>query len=146
MTLFLHHLPELVEQGKLYVTTPPLFKTTSSRGEVKYWYEEDAEFRKYIRTHSGLDIVRFKGLGEMGARELYATTMNPENRKLVQLNTTSMEETLALYDKLMGKSAAERRAYIVAHNMLALDSADDVYEDFDDLKTRLINRIKATIK
>lgn len=68
----------------------------------------------------------------MNAQELYSTTMNPENRKLVQLSTTSTEETLALYDKLMGKSAAERRAYIVAHNMLALDSADDVYEDFDD--------------
>lgn len=132
MTLFLHHLPELVKQRKVYVTTPPLFKTTSTRGEVKYWYEENSEFKKYVRTHTNLDIIRYKGLGEQDARELYATTMDPENRKLVQLTTDDIERTLALYDKLMGKSAAERRNYIVSHNMLAFDNADDTYEDFDD--------------
>lgn len=132
MTLFLHHLPELVKQGKVYVTTPPLFKTTTTRGEVKYWYEENSEFKKYLKSHTNLDIVRFKGLGEMSAKELYATTMSPEGRKLVQLTTNNMESTLELYRRLMGNSAAERRAYIVANNILDFDSADDTYEDFDD--------------
>ena len=132
MTLFLHHIPEIVKQGKLYVTTPPLFKTTTSRGEVKYWYEENSEFRKYIRNHSGVDIKRFKGLGEMENTELYATTMDPANRKLVPLTTEDIERTLELYETLMGKSAAERRNYIVSHNLLANEAEDDVYEDFDD--------------
>lgn len=132
MTLFLHHLPELVKQGKVYVTTPPLFKTTTSRGEVKYWYEENSEFKKYVRNHSNLDIIRYKGLGEQDAKELYATTMDPANRKLVQLTTNNIENTLELYSKLMGKSAAERRNYIISHNMLAYDAADDDFEDLDD--------------
>jgi len=132
MTLFLHHLPELVKQGKVYVTTPPLFKTTTSRGEIKYWYEENSEFKKYIKSHSNLDIIRYKGLGEQDAKELYATTMDPANRKLVQLTTNDIEKTLELYSKLMGKSAAERRNYIISHNMLAYDAADDDFEDLDD--------------
>lgn len=70
MTLFLHHLPELVKQGKVYVTTPPLFKTTTSRGEIKYWYEENSEFKKYIRNHSNLDIIRYKGLNNLLAHNL----------------------------------------------------------------------------
>ena len=132
MTLFLHHLPELVKQGKVFATTPPLFKTTTSRGEVKYWYEENSEFKKYLRNHSNIDIVRYKGLGEQNAQELYSTTMDPANRKLVQLTTEDLEKTLELYEKLMGKSAAERRNYIVSHNLLAGEAEDDVYEDFDD--------------
>lgn len=65
MTLFLHHLPELVKQGKVFATTPPLFKTTTSRGEVKYWYEENSEFKKYLRNHANIDIVRYKGLNRL---------------------------------------------------------------------------------
>ena len=132
MTLFLHHLPELVKQGKVFATTPPLFKTTTGRGEVKYWYEENSEFKKYLRNHANIDIVRYKGLGEQNAQELYSTTMDPANRKLVQLTTENLEKTLELYEKLMGKSAAERRNYIVSHNLLAGEAEDDVYEDFDD--------------
>lgn len=58
--------------------------------------------------------------------------MDPANRKLVQLTTNDIEKTLELYSKLMGKSAAERRNYIISHNMLAYDAADDDFEDFDD--------------
>ena len=65
--MFLKHLPELVKQGKIYAATPPLYRTinNSSRGkdkEVKYWYEDNAEYRKYIRTHKNIEITRFKGL------------------------------------------------------------------------------------
>ena len=62
MTLFLHHLPELVKQGKIFAATPPLFRTKSLSGEIKYWYEDNAEYRKYVRGHKNLEIVRFKGL------------------------------------------------------------------------------------
>ena len=70
--------------------------------------------------------------GEQNAQELYSTTMDPANRKLVQLTTEDLEKTLELYERLMGKSAAERRNYIVSHNLLAGEAEDDVYEDFDD--------------
>lgn len=131
MTLFLHHLPELVKQGKIFAATPPLFRTKSLSGEIKYWYEDNAEYRKYVRGHKNLEIVRFKGLGEQSADELYETTMNPENRHLVQLTTENMEQTIKLYDELMGKKPELRRNYIISHRLSNFE-ADDVFEDFDD--------------
>lgn len=61
MTLFLHHLPELVKQGKVYSATPPLYRTTNGK-EVLYWYEENSEFKKYMRNHKNAKLTRFKGL------------------------------------------------------------------------------------
>jgi DNA gyrase subunit B len=125
MTLFLHHLPELVKAGKIYAATPPLYKTETAK-EEKYWYEDSSEFKKYVRNHKNVVIKRFKGLGEMGADELYQTTMNPENRQLVQLTTEDMEKTLELYGQLMGKQASLRREFILKNK---LSEAEDLFED-----------------
>lgn len=130
-TLFLHHLPEIIKQGKLYAATPPLYKTTTAR-EVKYWYEEDKEFKKYIRTHKNVDIQRFKGLGEMSADELYNTTMNPENRRLVQLTTEDLEQTLELYNQLMGKQPSLRRDFIIKNKLKSIENDDLLFDDFDE--------------
>ena len=129
MTLFLNHLPELVLQGKVYAATPPLYRTTNGK-EVLYWYEENAEFKKYIRNHKNAKLTRFKGLGEMNAEELYDTTMNPANRHLVQLTTDDMEKTLMLYNQLMGKSAALRRDFIMKNKLSRL-TEDDIFDDDD---------------
>ena len=134
MTLFLHHLPELVKQGKIYAATPPLFRTKNSTGkEVKYWYAEDSEFKKYIRTHKNVQITRFKGLGEQEPDELYATTMNPATRHLVQLTTENIEATLELYNQLLGKQPSLRRDFILKNKLAHID-ADDIYDDFDDFE------------
>ena len=61
ITLFLHHLPELVAQGHVYAATPPLFRTKNGK-EVKYWYEDNSEFKKYVRNHKNVVLTRFKGL------------------------------------------------------------------------------------
>ena len=130
-TLFLCHLPEIIKQGKLYAATPPLYKTTTAR-ETKYWYEEDKEFKKYIRTHKNVDIQRFKGLGEMSADKLYNTTMNPENRKLVQLTTEDLEQTLELYNQLMGKQPSLRRDFIIKNKLKSIENDDLLFDDFDE--------------
>lgn len=130
-TLFLHHLPELVAQGKIYAATPPLFRTRNGK-EVKYWYEDNAEFKKYIRNHKNAQLTRFKGLGEQNPEELYETTMNPQNRHLVQLTTDDIKKTLELYDQLMGKQPALRRDFILKNKLSNID-ADDLFDDFDEL-------------
>lgn len=78
-----------------------------------------------------MDIVRFKGLGEMQAEELYSTTMDPENRTLVQLTIDDMESTLKLYNQLMGKTPALRRDFIARNKLskYAQNEDDDIYED-----------------
>ena len=61
-TLFLHHLPELIKQGRVFAAMPPLYRTKALNGEVKYWYENNAEYKKYLRNHKNVEITRFKGL------------------------------------------------------------------------------------
>ena len=130
-TLFLHHLPELIKAGKVYAATPPLYKTTNGK-EVLYWYPSDEkEYKKYMRNHRNAVSNRFKGLGEMNPDELYSTTMDPENRHLVQLTTEDMEKTLALYNQLMGKQPALRREFILKNKLSKIDS-DDSYDDYTD--------------
>lgn len=65
IALFLHHLPEIIKQGKLYVAVPPLYRTTNGKEEPRYWYEDNTDYRKYIRTHKNARIVRFKGLNNL---------------------------------------------------------------------------------
>ena len=132
VTLLLHHLPELVTQGKVYAATPPLYRTRNGK-EVKYWYEDNAEFKKYIRNHKNAQLTRFKGLGEMNSEELYETTMNPQNRYLVQLTTDDIEKTLELYNQLMGKQPALRRDFILKNKLAKID-AEDLFDDFDDME------------
>lgn len=57
----MHHLPELIIQGKVYTTTPPLFRTINGK-ETKYWYEDNSDFKKYVRNHKNVKITRYKGL------------------------------------------------------------------------------------
>ena len=132
MTLFLHHLPELVTTGKIFAATPPLYRTKTSR-ETKYWYEDNSEFKKYMRNHKNVQLTRFKGLGEQNAEELYETTMNPETRKLVPLTTEDMETTLKLYGDLMGKQPSLRRDFIMKNKLASIKNVDDdLFEDFSD--------------
>lgn len=127
LTLFLHHLPELIKQGKVYAAVSPLYRTINGK-EVKYWYEDSSEFKKYMRNHKNVKLTRFKGLGELSPDELYETTLNPSNRLLIQLTTENVEETLKLYDELMGKSPALRREFILK-NKLSNFEDDDLFED-----------------
>lgn len=128
--LFLFHLPEIVKAGRIYAAMPPLFRTQTAK-ETKYWITDNSEFKKYVRNHSNVEITRLKGLGEMSARELFDTTMNPTNRQLVQLTTDDITKTIELYDKLMGKSPAERRNFIMQNKLSKLET-DDAFDYGED--------------
>ena len=69
LTLFLHHLPELIKQGKIYAAVAPLYRTINGK-EVKYWYEDSSEFKKYMRNHKNIRLTRYKGLSTLLAHNL----------------------------------------------------------------------------
>lgn len=124
-------MPELLIQGKVYAAVPPLYKTTNGK-EVKYWRPSQlSEYKKYMRNHKNAESMRFKGLGEMSAEELYSTTMDPANRELIQLTPENLQTTLALYDTLMGKSPSARKDYIIKNRLSKYDT-EDTFDDYDD--------------
>lgn len=124
IALFLRHLPELIKNGKIYAAMPPLYKIAGKKS-VEYAYDEK-ELKKLSKK--GDEVTRFKGLGEMSATELYQTTMNPDTRRLIQLTTENMDETMTLFDTLMGSSSQLRRSFIMSRPLNKLDG-DDVFDD-----------------
>lgn len=120
-------MPELIKAGKVYIVLSPIYKVVTARKEVIYLYDEK-EAQKWFRTHRGFEATHIKGLGELNAEELYKTTMNPANRKLIQLKPDNFNEIIELYTQLMGKNAALRRDFIVKHKLKSIVS-DDIYDD-----------------
>ena len=113
LTIFVKHMPELIKQGKIYMALPPLYKL-SSRGKNYYYYTDEELANSKIKG----EITRFKGIGEMDAQELWDTTMDPKQRKLIRLTTDNFDETVELFDTLMGKSSSVRRAFINDNDLL----------------------------
>lgn len=133
MTLFLHHLPELVRAGKIYTAISPLYKTVNGK-EIKYWTpDQTSEYKKYMRNHKNAESTRIKGLGELNAKELYETSMDPDNRTLIQLTTDDMEKTLKLYEQLMGKQPSLRKDFIIKNKLSKYSNLDDDVFDDDDV-------------
>lgn len=132
-TLFLYHLPQLIEQGKVYTVASPIYKVKDSRGNILYFYTEK-EAQKWFRTHSGFKALHIKGLGEMNPEELYDTTLNPTHRHLIRLTTESLTKTLQLYNVLMGSSPLSRRQFILDNkpSKAAISTTDDVDMDAGD--------------
>ena len=123
----------MITAGKVYTAVPPLYKTVNNK-EIKYWYPEDEkEYRKYMRNHKNAVSNRFKGLGEMNPDELYSTTMDPANRRLIQLTTDNMAQTLDLFNRLMGKQPSLRKDFILKNKLSKFSDLDnDTYDDYDD--------------
>lgn len=112
MTLFLIHLPELIEEGKVYRAVSPLYKI--ERGKNTIYIQNDEELEKYIKKNGRpQNLTRFKGLGEQNPEELWTTTLNPDTRTLVQLTTDNMDATLGLFNIMMGNNSEIRRNYIM---------------------------------
>ena len=126
-TLFLVHLPELIEAGKVYCAVPPLYKMT--KGKDKQYTSDETLKEEYAAK--GYDIQRLKGLGEMNPEELWESTMDPDTRHLIQLKPENLEATLALYDTIMGNSPKARKEFIIANAAKYRFFEEDSYDDFD---------------
>ena len=137
MTFFFRYMPDLITNGHIYLAKPPLFgliKGTGSTRKIDYMYDEAALEKKLTekieeRRAAGTKIdetqerfkqagytaqQRFKGLGEMDAKQLWETTMDPENRILVQVHIDDAEKADAVFTKLMGDQVDLRKNFIQA--------------------------------
>ena len=115
LTLFYRYFKPLIEKGYLYIAQPPLYKIQSGK-EIKHAYTEDQKLAvlKSLKKTSGISIQRYKGLGEMNAIELWETTMNPQNRILLQVTIEDAKEADRIFDILMGNEVLPRKKFIQA--------------------------------
>ena len=114
MTFFFRRMRPIIENGYLYLATPPLYKCKSGQTEEYCW--DDNQVKQFIAAQDGKATVqRFKGLGEMDAEELRDTTMDPENRILKQVNISDAAEADRIFSMLMGEDVGPRRDFIEAH-------------------------------
>jgi DNA gyrase subunit B len=125
LTFFYRYMKELVEGGHVYVAQPPLFKV--SKGKKEHYVYSDQELQKYLLEIGGkdsnTDIQRYKGLGEMDAHQLWDTTMNPEERILLQVHVEDAMAADEIFTILMGDKVEPRREFIQenAKSVLNLD-------------------------
>jgi DNA gyrase subunit B len=118
MTFFFRHMQELIKRGYLYIATPPLYLVKKGKEERYCWTEEE---RKNAMEEigkgrdSGVHVQRYKGLGEMNAEQLWATTMNPEYRVLRQVSIENASEADRIFSMLMGDDVPPRREFIETH-------------------------------
>ena len=116
LTFFFRYMRELIEKGHVYIATPPLFLVKKGREEVYAWSDDErkaviAEMSKNGKD-SGISFQRYKGLGEMNAEQLWDTTMNPEFRKLRQVDIVNAAEANRTFSMLMGDEVPPRREFI----------------------------------
>ncbi len=112
LTFFFRYMPELIENGYVYLATPPLYMIKKGTRQVYCWTEEDRERTLMEFGDKGIHVQRYKGLGEMNSDQLRDTTMNPDNRQLRQVTIENAATADRVFSMLMGDDVPPRRAFI----------------------------------
>ncbi|MCX6360869.1 MAG: DNA topoisomerase subunit B [Armatimonadetes bacterium] len=117
LTFFWLYMRPLIEDGCVYVAQPPLFRIKAGK-DTQYYAQTEKErddIVKSVRNRKDLMVTRFKGLGEMNPEDLFDTTMDPNRRKLAQVDIEDMFNAQEMFDILMGDKVEPRRDFIIRH-------------------------------
>jgi DNA gyrase/topoisomerase IV subunit B len=127
LTFFFRHLTELIRKGHVYIAQPPLYKIVV--GKDTHWARDDAhkeEILESLRANAKVEVGRFKGLGEMDAKDLAVTTLDPKTRRLLRVNIDSNLEADKTFVELLGRDPASRYKFIMDSSVLAVIEELDV--------------------
>ena len=117
LTFLFRHMKDLIENGYVYIATPPLYQVKKGSRAIYAWNDNErdrliGEFRGKSGSDSGIHVQRYKGLGEMNAGQLWDTTLNPENRTLRQVTIENAAGADQVFSMLMGDDVPPRRKFI----------------------------------
>ena len=115
LTFFFRFMRPLVEWGHVYAACPPIYKFSKWSKHVYVYNEEHTPDMYWFETNEGVEIQRYKGLGEMNAEQLWETTMDPSSRQLNQITVEDAEETDRLFRILMGEDVQSRKHFILTN-------------------------------
>ena len=115
LTFFFRFMRPLVEWGHVYAACPPIYKFSKGSKHVYVYNEEHTPDMYWFETNEGVEIQRYKGLGEMNAEQLWETTMDPSSRQLNQITVEDAEETDRLFRILMGEDVQSRKHFILTN-------------------------------